>query len=165
MRTAVLEQSRFHIKYNRNNMAETLGSLCDKLIIIKLKQWHTEEENTLQSLKVQAQQLSTELNEYIEAAVQGIINLDKLIFPANKVYKKIDHTIEVNLENFGEIFSALAETNCALWDVQAKVYDFEKVPMHQKDQIVKQLAVLNLQRHQCIDAFDRLFIQYIKANG
>jgi hypothetical protein len=31
-------------------MAETLGSLCDKLTIVKLKQYHTEDSKRLESL-------------------------------------------------------------------------------------------------------------------
>ena len=38
-------------------MAETLGSLCDKLTIVKLKQYHSEDAARLQSLKQQEQQL------------------------------------------------------------------------------------------------------------
>jgi hypothetical protein len=38
-------------------MAETLGSLCDKLTIVKLKQWHSEDAARLQSLGLQEQQL------------------------------------------------------------------------------------------------------------
>ena len=52
-------------------MAETLGSLCDKLTIVKLKQWHSEDETRLQSLAKQEQQLQQEINDFIGNAVAG----------------------------------------------------------------------------------------------
>ena len=50
-------------------MAETLGMLCDKLTIVKLKQYHTEDENRLSSLANQAVLLQTEINEYISESM------------------------------------------------------------------------------------------------
>ena len=41
-------------------MAETLGSLCDKLATVKLKLWHTDDAERLQSLRGQEQQLHQE---------------------------------------------------------------------------------------------------------
>ena len=47
-------------------MAETLGMLCDKLTIVKLKQYHTEDKDRLTSLEKQSVQLQAEIDEYIE---------------------------------------------------------------------------------------------------
>ncbi len=57
----------------------------------------------------------------------------------------------------GEVFSQLAEVNCLLWHEQEKVYDFEAVATDEKNAVVKQLALLNLSRNQCIDQIDRQF--------
>ena len=54
-----------------------------------------------------------------------------------------------------EIFAQLAETDCRLWHVQEKVYEFESIPAEEKDAVIKQLAVLNLERNECIDRLDR----------
>ena len=43
-------------------MAETLGSLCDKLTIVKLKQYHSDDPQRLESLALQAGQLQQEIN-------------------------------------------------------------------------------------------------------
>ena len=43
-------------------MAETLGMLCDKLTIVKLKQYHSEDAARLESLGIQATQLQEEIN-------------------------------------------------------------------------------------------------------
>jgi hypothetical protein len=138
-------------------MAETLGSLCDKLTIVKLKQWHSEDPERLNSLAVQEKQLQLEINEFVEDSIAGEIPIEKLVFSANKVFKKDGNYVpEVN-GNIGEVFSQLAEVNCKLWHEQEKVYEFEKVPIAEKDIVVKQLALLNLERNKCIDRIDRQF--------
>ncbi len=138
-------------------MAETLGSLCDKLTIVKLKQWHSEDESRLTSLALQEKQLQEEINEFISAAVLGHIPIDRLSFAANKVYKKEGNHVPAVTGSIGELFSQLSQVNCNLWHEQEKVYEFEKVPVSEKDKVVKQLALLNLERNQCIDGIDRNF--------
>ena len=138
-------------------MAETLGSLCDKLTIVKLKQWHAEEESKQKSLSAQEKQLLDEIDAFIAAALAGRIAPERLTFAANKVYRKEGNVVEDVKGGIGEIFARLAGVNCKLWHVQERVYDFEDVPVGQKDEIVKQLALLNLERTQCIDQLDSTF--------
>lgn len=138
-------------------MAETLGSLCDKLTIVKLKQWHSEDSDRLSSLAIQEKQLQDEMNEFIEAAIDNRISVERLTFAANKVYKKEGNTVADVRGSIGEVFSQLATVNCKLWHEQEKVYEFEQVPVEQKDIVVKQLALLNLERNKCIDQIDRQF--------
>ncbi|MEG4326049.1 hypothetical protein [Microcoleus sp. herbarium5] len=135
-------------------MAETLGSLCDKLTIVKLKQWHSEDEIRLKSLAVQEKQLQQEMNEFISAAISGKIPIARLTFASNKVYKQEGNYVPDVLGSIGEIFSQLAHVNCNLWHEQEKVYEFEKVAASEKDRVVKQLAILNLERNKCIDGID-----------
>lgn len=146
-------------------MAETLGMLCDKLTIVKLKQYHSEEEQKLASLNNQASQLQVEIDEYILNAVNGNIPTEKLTFASNKVFKKEGNEVaEVN-GNMGALFSQLADVNCQLWHEVEKGYDIENVPVAEKDKIVKNLAVLNLQRNNCIDAIDQTFLDLITKNN
>ncbi len=135
-------------------MAETLGSLCDKLTIVKLKQFHTDDEVRKQSLILQENNLKQEMDDFLEGAFSGTIPADKLSFSANKVYKKQGNEISDIKGSLGEVFSKLAEVNCLLWHEQEKVYEFELVPVEEKDKVVKQLAILNLQRNKCIDEID-----------
>ena len=144
-------------------MAETLGTLSDKLTIVKLKQYHTEDSERLASLAQQQTQLQNEIDEFISAAVTGKIPPEKLTFSANKVYKKEGNKIREITGSLGEIFSLLADTNCKLWHVQEKVYEFETVPVAEKDLIVKELAILNLERNKCIDEMDKTFLAFIKS--
>ena len=70
-------------------MAETLGSLCDKLTIVKLKEWHSEQQpERMRSLATQEQQLREEIDAFIADAASGRIPLERVTFAANKVYRK-----------------------------------------------------------------------------
>lgn len=139
-------------------MAETLGTLSDKLTIVKLKQFHTEDEARLASLASQETQLQNEIDELVKDAISGKISPEKLTFAANKVYKKAGNEIKDVTGSIGQIFGLLAETNCKLWHVQEKVYEFETISADDKDGVVKELAILNLERNNCIDEIDKLFV-------
>ena len=149
-------------------MAETLGSLCDKLTILKLKQYHTNDTTRLQSLEQQQQNLIDEIEEFVSDAVTGLIPVKKLTFNANKVFKQEGNEIQGIKGSIGSIFSSLSEVNCLLWHEQEKVYDFENVPDSEKNTVVKQLAILNLRRTNCIDEIDNCFSlliqQRVKGN-
>lgn len=145
-------------------MAETLGMLCDKLTIVKLKQYHTDDDQKTESLNKQALQLQEEIDEYVGNAVSGNIPLEKLTFASNKVFKKEGNEVAEVAGGIGAMFSQLAEVNCELWHEVEKGYDIENVPVDQKDKIVKNLAVLNLQRNKCIDAIDQTFLEFIINN-
>ncbi len=138
-------------------MAETLGMLCDKLTIVKLKQYHSTDENRLKSLAKQCEELQDEINEYITDAVSGNILPSRLTFASNKVFKQEGNETRAITGNIGEVFYQLADINCALWHEQEKVYEFHTVPVEQKDLVVKQLAILNLERNKCIDAINNIF--------
>ncbi len=143
-------------------MAETLGSLCDKLTIVKLKQWHSRDPVRLESLAAQEMQLRNEINEFVANAVSGKICVDRLTFAANKVYEEEKNIVPDVTGNIGTVFSKLADVNCALWHEQEKVYEFERVPSDEKDKVVKKLALLNIERGKCIDQIDREFYSNIE---
>lgn len=142
-------------------MAETLGMLCDKLTIVKLKQYHTDSAEKLASLELQATQLRSEIDEYIQNAIEAKIPVEKMSFVSNKVYKEEGNKVSEVNGNFGEIVYQLADVNCQLWHEQEKVYDFKNVPPEKKDSVVSRLAILNLQRNKCIDAINKLLIEMI----
>ena len=142
-------------------MAETLGTLCDKLTTVKLKRWHTDDADRLRSLTEQEHQLHQEIDEFVAAAISGEIPLERLTFAANKVYKKDGNTVPEVRGSFGQTFAQLADTVCKLWHVQEKVYEFEAIPVDQKDGVIKELAIVNLERNQCIDRLDEQFRQAV----
>ncbi len=143
-------------------MSETLGMLCDKLTIIKLKQYHSEDPARIESLASQEKTLQEEIDSFVLLAVNGGIPIEKLAFASNKVYKKEGNFIQDVIGTIGKVFSQLADVNCRLWHEQEKVYEFEKVPVAEKDIVVKQLAHLNLERNKCIDEIDRQFVDILK---
>jgi hypothetical protein len=142
-------------------MAETLGSLCDKLTIVKLKQYHSEDADRLKSLASQQQQLEDEINEFVAKALLGEIPIARLTFAANKVFNQKKSVVAEVTGEIGAVFAQLADANCRLWHEQEKVYNFEKIPNEAKDTVVKQLAVLNLERTKCIDQIDKKFAEAV----
>lgn len=144
-------------------MAETLGSLCDKLATVKLKLWHSDDPDRVQSLRSQEKQLQQEIDEYMGAAISGDIPFERLTFAQNKVYKKEGNIVPEFSGTLGESFAQLVQTVCKLWHVQEKVYEFESVPIDQKDAVIKELAIVNLERNQCIDQLDQQFRELVTA--
>jgi hypothetical protein len=142
-------------------MAETLGSLCDKLCIVMLKQWHTKDRRRINSLKLQEKTLQEEIDEFIRDALNGTIPEQRLKFVANKVYKKKGNTVAAISGDIGTIFSQLAHVNCELWHEVEKSYDIENVPDEQKSVLIKRLAVLNLERNLCMEAIDEKFSHHL----
>lgn len=145
-------------------MAETLGMLCDKLTIVKLKQYHTTDEVRLISLNKQCDQLQNEIDEYFSDGFAGNIPAERLTFASNKVFKQQGNEVKEIHGKIGEVFSQLADVNCKLWHEQEKVYEFETVPVDQKDTVVKLLALLNLERNKCIDAINLQFSELVIKN-
>ena len=142
-------------------MAETLGSLCDKLTIVKLKQWHTKDKNRTKSLKIQEQALQGEIDEFVRDAFNGSIPKERLRFEANKVYKKKGNTFAKVKGDIGAVFSQLAKVNCELWHEVEKSYNIDQIPDGQKGVLVKRLAVLNLERNRCMEAIDENFYRHL----
>jgi hypothetical protein len=142
-------------------MTETLGSLCDKLTIVKLKQYHSDDGARKVSLSKQEEQLINEIDVYLDDVITRKIPEEKLIFEANKVYKREGNETTLIQGKMGEVFAKLANVNCTLWHEQEKVYEFEKVRPENKDKVVKNLAILNLERTQCIDKINELLREMI----
>ncbi len=145
-------------------MAETLGSLCDKLTVVKLKQFHSDEPSKTENLRLQERQLSEEIDTFLSQALTGQIATEKLSFRSNKVYKQEGNEPgKLTGDSIAGFFAELAEANCELWHAQEKVYAFEEVPAAQKDGVVKRLALLNLRRTRCIDAIDQALVVMVQT--
>lgn len=138
-------------------MAETLGMLCNKLTIVKIKQYHTTDEIRLKSPDEQCKQLQVEIDTYFADAIFRKIDPTNLTFASNMVFKQEGNEVKEIEGKIEEVFYQLADLNCRLWHEQEKVYEFEKVPSDEKDKVVKQLALLNLERNKCNDAINSQF--------
>jgi len=144
-------------------MAETLGSLCDKLIIVKLKAYHTkhDDKERVEKLSSQDMQLRREINEYIRDAVAGYILPEQLTFEANKIHNGISVQATPSVSIAGSV-STLADVNCDIWHLQEKLYNFEKVPAGKKNIVVRQIAVSNIKRTKCIDDINQQFKELLQ---
>lgn len=142
-------------------MAETIGSIIDKLIITSLKNHYADTDIKKASTREQCIDLTAELNEYISKALSGQIK--KLEFPQNKVYIKT--SIEVGSPDpdmtIGDLVTKLIEANHQMWINQEFVYDFKKVPIDKKDEIIERCATLNIERSEFMDAINRWFAERI----
>jgi hypothetical protein len=136
---------------------ETLGSLCDKLIIVKLKQCHSDDPFKQNSLLNQEKQLVDEINLFIQHPP------DNPLFPSNKVYRGTVQELVIDLASIGTSFSKLVEINCDLWHAQEKVYDFVNIPPEEKDAVVESIATLDLQRNFCIEGIDKEFKKVVEC--
>lgn len=135
-------------------MAETLGSLCDKLTIIKLKQWHSNDVEKLKSLEMQNIRLIDEINKYVMDLLNNKIDPKDIKFDSNKVYNKKTKLKVLIKDKIGAYISNLAYTNTELWHEQEKVYDFSSVDANEKDIVIDKIAKLNLERNRYIDAIN-----------
>jgi len=139
---------------------ETLGSLCDNLTIVKLKQYHSASYENRSVLKQQETNLKNEIDTYITDAVAGRIKPEVLSAPHCKVYSG---EIPVTpITNIGEAFNRLARVNISVWHLQEKVFGFEDVPEDKRVGVIKSIAVLNVERNDCIDAINAILIKRVQ---
>ena len=127
---------------------ETLGSLVDKLSIIKLKQYHTPFDNNerFTSLDEQEESLIEEIDEYV-------LKNDARVIPANKI---CDIKVHVS-GTMGGLISDLAMTNTKIWHLQEDLYNFSNLPDDKKDYTVINIAKLNIKRTALIEEIDKEF--------
>ena len=107
-------------------MAETLGSLCDKLTIVKLKAYHTKRDDRerMEKLSSQDMQLRKEINEYVANAVSRKIPLEKITCETLKIHTGVT-ALDNLIVSIGGSVATLADVNCDIWHLQEKLYNFE----------------------------------------
>ena len=112
-------------------MAETLGSLVDKLSIKNLRIWHLDEAleqknaSNYAELKArrdladkQRQSLVSEINEFLVSAFKGEVCIrDEKI----KLYTNTNVSSSDNIKKLGEAVSELAIRNIKLWHCEDEV--------------------------------------------
>lgn len=143
-------------------MSETLGSLCDKLIITELKKLHTSDQIKLEAIQERIIILKEELDEYVNLATQGKIAKNRLVVASNKIYNESKYVRYDATLSLGGYICELSRINLELWKEQEKVYEFESVPTNLKNQVIHSLAQLNLERNELIERIDLLFFDAIR---
>ena len=144
-------------------MAETLGSLVDKLSIKNLRIWHLEEvlekDSDSEELKAkrdladkQRQNLVQEINSFLVAALQGEVCIrDEKI----KMYTNTNVSSSDSIKKLGEAVSELAFRNIKLWHCEDEVRrtdlaDSEIV------KIKRRIDTTNQERNDLMDKVDEI---------
>ena len=144
-------------------MAETLGSLVDKLSIKNLRIWHLEEvlekDSDSEELKAkrdladkQRQNLVQEINSFLVAALQGEVCVrDEKI----KMYTNTNVSSSDSIKKIGEAVSELALRNIKLWHYEDEVRrtdlaDSEIV------KIKRRIDTTNQERNDLMDKVDEI---------
>ena len=144
-------------------MAETLGSLVDKLSIKNLRIWHLEEalekDSKSEELKgkrdladKQRQNLVQEINGFLVAALQGEVCIrDEKI----KMYTNTNVSSSDSIKKLGEAVSELAFRNIKLWHCEDEVRrtdlaDSEIV------KIKRRIDTTNQERNDLMDKVDKI---------
>jgi hypothetical protein len=146
-------------------VAETLGSLCDKLIITQLKKVHTNDLVRLASIEVRVSVLKEEIDEFLLLAISGKLEANRILVKANKVYDESKFSVSAHSSSIGEAVESLLVVNLALWKEQEKVYNFEQVPADKKDAVIRDLAQLNLDRNALIEKIDETLLNILSKRN
>ena len=153
-------------------MAETLGSLVDKLSIKNLRIWHLDEaleknhESGDEELKAkrdladkQRQRLVNEINAFIVSALKGEVCIrDEKI----KMYSNTNVSSSANINKLGEAVSELAFRNIKLWHCEDEVRrtdlaDSEIV------KIKRRIDTTNQERNDLMDKVDQILHKQSEA--
>jgi len=146
-------------------MAETLGSLVDKLSIKNLRIWHLDEaleqKNTSDyaGLKAkrdladkQRQALVNEINDFLVSAFKGEVCIrDEKI----KLYANTNVSSSDSIKKLGEAVSELAFRNIKLWHCEDEVRrtDLEDVEIVK---IKRRIDTTNQERNDLMDKVDEI---------
>lgn len=144
-------------------MAETLGSLVDKLSIKNLRIWHLEEalekDSSSEELKAkrdladkQRQNLVEEINGFLVAALQGEVCIrDEKI----KMYTNTNVSSLDSVKKLGEAVSELAFRNIKLWHCEDEV---RRTDLEDSEivKIKRRIDTTNQERNDLMDKVDQI---------
>jgi hypothetical protein len=144
-------------------MAETLGSLVDKLSIKNLRIWHLEEalekDSESEELKAkrdladkQRENLVQEINGFLVAALQGEVCIrDEKI----KMYTNTNVSSSDSIKKLGEAVSELAFRNIKLWHCEDEV---RRTDLEDSEivKIKRRIDTTNQERNDLMDKVDKI---------
>lgn len=147
-------------------MAETLGSLVDKLSIKNLRIWHMDEAKEMEGYeekrklaKKQSERLVNEIDAFILNACEGTVYLreEKL-----KLYNKPEDKGRFHhLAHIGEAIELLAGENIRLWHLEDGVRE-DSIADSEVVRLKREIDKANQKRNDLIDKIDELFEKQIK---
>ena len=146
-------------------MAETLGSLVDKLSIKNLRIWHLDEvlendqDSKLEEFQAkrdlahrQRQDLIKEIDSFIDAALRGEVRIrDEKI----KMYTNTNVSSSETIQALGNAVSELACRNIKLWHLEDEVRRTD-LPDATIVQTKRKIDATNQERNDLIDKVDQI---------
>ena len=154
-------------------MAETLGSLIDKLSIKNLRYWHLDEDvqardasdpkkkeliAKMELVNRQRKELSEEIDVFLNAALAGEVRIrDEKV----KLYKNFNVSSSEGLNRLGETVSKLAMSNIKLWHLEDEVRR-EDLPDSEIVKIKRTIDTNNQERNNFMDKADEILEGSVK---
>jgi len=154
-------------------MAETLGSLIDKLSIKNLRYWHLDEAlqakdssdpqkkeliAKVELVDRQRKKLSEEIDIFLNAALAGEVRIrDEKV----KLYKNLNVSSSEDLNRLGETVSKLAMSNIKLWHLEDEVRR-EDLPDSEIVKIKRTIDTNNQERNNFMDKVDEILEGSVK---
>ena len=147
------------------NMAETLGSLIDKLSIKNLRYWHLDEsiqkedssdpktkdlKNKLDLVNSQRKDLLKEIDAFLVAALAGDV---KVCDEKVKLYYNTNVSSFDSVHKLGEAVSELAIRNNRMWHLEDEVRR-EDLPDSEIVQLKRRIDQTNQERCDLVDKVD-----------
>ena len=146
-------------------MAETLGSLVDKLSIKNLRIWHLDEaleqQNTSDYAELKArrdladkqrQNLVNEINDFLVSAFKGEVCIrDEKI----KLYANTNVSSSESIKKLGEAVSELAIRNIKLWHCEDEVRRTDLADV-EIVKIKRRIDTTNQERNDLMDKVDEI---------
>jgi hypothetical protein len=156
-------------------MAETLGSLVDKLTIKDIREFHlrqmlenrdrkfssVELEMKLSILNRQKKDLKREIDEFIASAKRKKTTLKDEKLKIYNAVKDIGRIPQTN--SLGEAISGLARKNLELWHLEDEARRTD-VRLDHIGRVKRMIDLTNQQRNDFIDKIDELFAKKIKKS-
>ena len=155
-------------------MAETLGSLVDKLTIKDIREYHINEmvilkdkkfsrkelTDKLRALKRQKQEVIQEIDGFIAAALKGKLTLkdEKL-----KIYNDLKDMGRIVIsKSMGQAISGLAKANLELWHLEDEARR-KDATLSYIGKVKRMIDPVNQKRNDYIDRIDRLLEEKISS--
>ena len=154
-------------------MAETLGSLIDKLSIKNLRYWHLDEAaqardasdlqkqelmDKMELVDRQRKELLEEIDVFLSSALAGEVRIrDEKV----KLYKNLNVTSAEDVSHLGEAVSKLAMSNIKLWHLEDEVRR-EDLPDADVVKTKRKIDTNNQERNNFMDKVDEILENFVK---
>lgn len=139
-------------------MAETLGSLIDKLAIKNIRLQYLKNRRKKKIVAQQCEDLIAEIDGFVKAALRGKVKLkeEKL-----KLYNPPLKKVKTN--SLAKLLDNLVRRNLQLWQLEDKVRE-KNTTLAEIGRIKKKIDIANQQRNDLIDGIDQLLEKLLRLN-